>query len=64
MGGGCQSPVGAHAEIRNGQLRMQAVSFMNNRVQRAETKHTLPKPDEFGRQLARKLKRSPDCPPF
>ena len=37
MGGGCQSPVGAYAEVVGEQIKMRAVSFMDG-VRRAEAK--------------------------
>src|SRR5579884_1599928 len=38
MGGGCQSPVAAYAEIEGNQIRMRAVSFREGPVRRAEGK--------------------------
>ena len=56
MGGGCQSPVGAHAEIVGDQIQMRAVSFMHNTVKRAQGKHPLTEAVELGRQVAAELK--------
>lgn len=56
MGGGCQSPVGAHAEIVGDNIQMRAVSFMHNTVKRAQGKRPLPEAVELGRQIAAELK--------
>jgi hydroxymethylbilane synthase len=56
MGGGCQSPLAAYAEIIDEQLRMRAVSFINGTVRRAEGRRSLKEPVELGRQLAAELK--------
>jgi hydroxymethylbilane synthase len=36
MGGGCQTPIGAHAWIEGGHLRLRAVSFLTDKPRRAE----------------------------
>src|SRR5262245_18710721 len=41
MGGGCQSPVAAYAEVTGDQLRMRAISFADGPVRRAEAKRPL-----------------------
>lgn len=56
MGGGCQSPVAAYAEVAGEQLKMRALSFANGPMRRAEAKRTLQEPAELGRQLAAELK--------
>jgi hydroxymethylbilane synthase len=56
MGGGCQSPVGAYAEVVGGDLRMRVVSFLGEKVQRAEAKRSIQESAELGKQLAAKLK--------
>jgi porphobilinogen deaminase len=56
MGGGCQSPVGAYAEVVGEQLRLRAVSFIGGHVQRAEKKLPLPKAVELGQAIALELK--------
>ena len=56
MGGGCQSPVGAYAEIVGDQIRMRVISFMGENVRRAEGMRPLEKAAELGRKLAGKLK--------
>jgi porphobilinogen deaminase len=56
MGGGCQSPVAAYAEVVSNQLRMRAVSFADGPVRRAEAKGPLKRAVELGQQLAAELK--------
>ena len=56
MGGGCQSPVAAYAEVAGEQLRMRALSFTHGPVRRAEGKRSLKEPVELGQQLAAELK--------
>lgn len=56
MGGGCQSPVGAHAELTGEQLRMRVVSFIDAKVQRAQGKRPAREAAELGRELAEQLK--------
>ena len=38
MGGGCQSPIAAYAEVIGNQLRLRVLSFANGPVRRAESK--------------------------
>jgi hydroxymethylbilane synthase len=56
MGGGCQSPVGAFAEIIGEQLHLQAVSFTGGTARRAESSANLREADELGRSLAAELR--------
>jgi len=56
MGGGCQSPVAAYAEVSGEKLHMRALSFTNGPVRHAEGKVSLKEAVELGRQLATKLK--------
>ena len=56
MGGGCQSPVGAHAVVEDTQLRMQAVSFLGEGVQRAERTGDLRGPEALGTAVAEALR--------
>ena len=56
MGGGCQSPVGAHAVIEGTTIRMQAVSFLNDTVQRTEQSGALREPEAFGQAVAEALR--------
>jgi hydroxymethylbilane synthase len=57
MGGGCQSPVAAYAEVAGEQLRMRAISFTDGLVRRAEAKRSLKEPVELGQSLADELKK-------
>ena len=57
MGGGCQSPVAAYAEIIGSAIRMRAVSFRDEKnVRRGEAKRPVKEALELGRQLAAELK--------
>jgi len=56
MGGGCQSPVAAHAEVVGEQLRMRAISFANGPMKRTEGKRPIKEAAELGQQLATELK--------
>jgi len=56
MGGGCQSPVAAYAEVSGSRLRMRALSFAHGPVRRAEAKRPLKEAAELGEQLAAELK--------
>jgi len=55
MGGGCQSPVAAYAEMAGGQMRMRALSFVEGHVRRAEGERGNEEPAKLGRQLAAEL---------
>jgi hydroxymethylbilane synthase len=56
MGGGCQSPVGAYAEIMGDQIRLRAVSFRDGPVKRGEARRPVNQAVELGRELAGMLK--------
>ena len=57
MGGGCQSPVAAYAEIIGSAIRMRAVSFRDDKnVRRGEAKRPVKEAAELGQQLAEELK--------
>jgi hydroxymethylbilane synthase len=56
MGGGCQSPVAAYAEILGEELRLRAVSFTNDPARQGQTKGPVKAPAVLGEQLSRKLK--------
>ncbi|MBC8096183.1 MAG: hydroxymethylbilane synthase [Akkermansiaceae bacterium] len=56
MGGGCQSPVGAYAEVIGDQIRMRVVSFMGETVRRAEAQGAIQEPAKLGRQLADEIR--------
>jgi hydroxymethylbilane synthase len=56
MGGGCQSPVAAHAEVIGDQLRMRAISFTKGPLQRAQGSRPLTQATLLGKQLSEELK--------
>ena len=56
MGGGCQSPVGAHAEISGAQILLKAISFRDETVKRGEGKRPLAEAALLGEQIAAELK--------
>jgi porphobilinogen deaminase len=56
MGGGCQSPVAAYAEVVGEQLQMRALSFSNGPVQYAQAKNSLKNAVELGVNLANEFK--------
>jgi hydroxymethylbilane synthase len=56
MGGGCQSPVAAYAEIDGSRMEMRAVSFREGPARRAEGKRPIAKAAALGEQLAVELK--------
>jgi hydroxymethylbilane synthase len=56
MGGGCQSPVAAYAEIVGDKIAMRAVSFTPEKVRRAELKRPVTEAALLGEQMAAELK--------
>jgi hydroxymethylbilane synthase len=52
MGGGCQSPVAAHAEITGSRIEMRAVSFRDGSARRSEGKRPVKEAAALGEQLA------------
>lgn len=56
MGGGCQSPVAAYAEISGEQISMRAVSFRDGPARHAAGKSAIKDADQLGKQLAAELK--------
>ena len=56
MGGGCQSPVAAYAEVSVDKLHMRALSFTHGPVRHAEAKAPLKEAAQLGQQLATELK--------
>lgn len=56
MGGGCQSPVGAHAEIVGDLISLRAVSFREAIAKYAEAKSRVAEAAQLGEQIAAKLK--------
>jgi porphobilinogen deaminase len=56
MGGGCQSPVAAYAEVLGSQLRLRAASFASGHLRRAEATGPLNNPLGLGREMAEALR--------
>ena len=56
MGGGCQSPVAAYAEIAGKNITLRAVSFRDGPAKRSEGKRPVEKAAELGEQLAADLR--------
>ena len=53
--GGCQSPVGALAEVEGARLILRAVSFLNDNVQRREQTSDVREPVALGEAMAAQL---------
>lgn len=58
MGGGCQAPLGAHAQILGGELQLRVVSFLKEKVERAELRGPVAAALKIGAELANRLKAS------
>jgi len=56
MGGGCQSPVGAHATIAGDKITLKAISFREETVKRGAAKRPLAEAVLLGEQIAAELK--------
>ena len=56
MGGGCQSPVGAHAEIAGDKITLKAISFRDETVKRGAAKRPIAEAAALGEQIAAELK--------
>ena len=56
MGGGCQSPVGAHAEIAGDKILLKAISFRDETVKRGEGKRPIAEATALGEEIAAELK--------
>ena len=56
MGGGCQSPVGAYAEISGDKISLKAVSFRDETMKRGEGKRPIAEAAALGEELAAQLK--------
>src|SRR5471030_2161311 len=52
MGGGCQSPVAAYAEIIGDKISMRAVSYRDEQVKRGEAKRPIAEAALLGEQIA------------
>lgn len=55
MGGGCQSPIAAYAEVEGERLRLRAVSFRDPVARRAEARGSLTEPALLGERVAAEL---------
>ncbi len=55
MGGGCQSPIAAYAEVVGKQIRLRGVAFRDGAVRRGEARGELHAPVALGEQLATEL---------
>jgi hydroxymethylbilane synthase len=56
MGGGCQSPVAAYAEIVGEKIRLRAASFREGPVKCGEATRPVNEAEELGREMALKLR--------
>lgn len=56
MGGGCQSPVAAYADVVEEQIRLRAVSFRGPSVRRGEVRGDIREPEVLGERLAIELR--------
>jgi hydroxymethylbilane synthase len=56
MGGGCQSPVAAYAEVAGQKLRMRAVSFAAGPMRRTSGERDIQEAEVLGAELAARLK--------
>ena len=56
MGGGCQSPVGAHGVVAGGQVSLTAISFRDETVKRGEGKRPVAEAAGLGEQVAAGMK--------
>jgi hydroxymethylbilane synthase len=56
MGGGCQSPVGAHATIAGDTIALKAISFRDATVKRGEAKRPVAEAAALGEQIAAQLR--------
>ena len=56
MGGGCQSPVGAHAVISGDKISLKAISFRDAQVKRGEGHRPVTEAAQLGEQIAAELR--------
>jgi hydroxymethylbilane synthase len=56
MGGGCQSPVAAYAEITGKNISMRAISFRDEMTKRMEMRRSIAEAVLLGKQIAAELK--------
>ncbi|HEV2320517.1 MAG TPA: hydroxymethylbilane synthase [Verrucomicrobiae bacterium] len=55
MGGGCQSPVAAHAEVMGDKIAMRAISFRDGAAKRAKMTRLAAEAAQLGEQVAAEL---------
>lgn len=58
MGGGCQSPIAAYAQVIGHQIRLRAISFRESAVHRADLKGPLQDPESLGRHAAGRIQEA------
>ncbi len=58
MGGGCQSPVAAYAEVFGSEIRLRAVSFRSRPVKWAEARRPVTEAEELGQHFWRSIWRN------
>jgi hydroxymethylbilane synthase len=56
LGGGCQMPIGALATLEGTELRLRAISFLQNKVRRVEARGAVNEAAKLGERLAAELK--------
>jgi hydroxymethylbilane synthase len=56
MGGGCQSPVGAYAEISGSNIALKAISFRDETVKRGAAKRPIAEAAQLGELIAAELR--------
>jgi len=56
LGGGCQMPIGAHATLTGTELHLRAVSFLQDKVRRAEASGAVSDAAGLGERVAAQLK--------
>jgi len=56
MGGGCQSPVGGHAEVSGGNILLKAIYFDDGTAKRGEGRRPVAEAAALGEQMAAELK--------
>jgi hydroxymethylbilane synthase len=56
LGGGCQTPLGAHATLTGTELHLRAVSFLHGQVRRAEAHGAVHEAAALGERVAAQLK--------
>lgn len=58
MGGGCQTPIGAYAEVIGPNIHLRVVSFLESQVRRANGKRPINEAAQLGEEVAAQLKAS------